>query len=560
MKRVVWSFTSLAFVLAAVVLHAQAPGSRGRLLRVVPDSAGATRAWDITVNQMARGGELRLRTERDDTLLSGRRIEQYVQYHKGVRVWGGSVTRQIDGASAVSVFGTLQDGIDVDVTPLISREAAAAALERLGGSLLLPESEPELVILPGAEDGTFRLAWVGEVLTRRDAVRAFIDARSGAVIRRYSMLQRQAANAAIGRGLGVLGDEKKMSASSLAGIFVASDPLRPPVIATNDMRGNTARALAVLGNALSLVTADLASNTSNNWTDTAVVDAHTYSAYTYDYYFTRFGRRGLDNANRPLTNLVHLVTRNDIFTAPDEVVGLLYLNAFYCGECAGGVMVYGEGLPGGVYLSATGQRWDYVAGALDVVAHELTHGVTNFTSRLEYVNESGALNEAFSDMMGTSVEFFIQPPGNGQLKADYLIGEDVVAGVIFPAPDGIRSMANPALFGQPDHYSKLVVLPADDEHDNGGVHVNSGIPNHAFYLAIEGGTNRTSGIRVQGVGAANRIQIEKIFYRAFAQLMPSNANFAMARAITLQAALDLYGAGSAPYNAVRDAWTAVGVN
>jgi thermolysin len=222
-------------------------------------------------------------------------------------------------------------------------------------------------------------------------------------------------------------------------------------------------------------------------------------------------------------------------------------------------MVYGEGLPGGVFLESTGQRWDYVAGALDVVAHELTHGVTDFSSRLEYVNESGALNEAFSDIMGTSVEFFIQPPGTGQLKADYLIGEDVVAATVFGARDGIRSMADPALYGQPDHYSRLVVLPADDEHDNGGVHANSGIPNHAFYLAIEGGTNRTSGIRVQGVGAANRVQIEKIFYRAFTQLMPSNANFSMARAITLQAAQDLFGSGSAPYNAVRDAWTAVGV-
>jgi Zn-dependent metalloprotease len=132
----------------------------------------------------------------------------------------------------------------------------------------------------------------------------------------------------------------------------------------------------------------------------------------------------------------------------------------------------------------------------------------------------------------------------------------------FGAHDGIRSMADPARDGQPDHYSKLVVLPPDndDDHDNGGVHTNSGIPNHAFYLAIEGGTNRTSGIKVQGVGASNREQIEKVFYRAFAQLMPSNANFSMARAITLQAAQDLYGAGSPPYNAVRDAWTAVGVN
>jgi thermolysin len=223
-------------------------------------------------------------------------------------------------------------------------------------------------------------------------------------------------------------------------------------------------------------------------------------------------------------------------------------------------MVYGEGLPGGVYFSSTGQRFDYFSGALDVVAHELTHGVTDYSSRLEYVNESGALNEAFSDIMGTSVEFFVQPAGNGQMQADYLIGEDIVVGVAAGAPNGVRSMANPALYGQPDHYSTRVLLPPDDDHDNGGVHVNSGIPNLAFYLAIEGGTNRTSGIRVQGVGAANREQIEKIFYRAFTQLMPSNADFSMARAITLRAAQDLYGLNSAPYNAVRDAWTAVGVN
>ena len=85
-------------------------------------------------------------------------------------------------------------------------------------------------------------------------------------------------------------------------------------------------------------------------------------------------------------------------------------------------------------------------------------------------------------MMGKSVEFFFQPAGSGALKADYLMGEDVVR------PGGLRSMANPA-FGDPDHYSKRF-LGSDD---NGGVHTNSGIPNQAFYLAIEGGTNRTSG-------------------------------------------------------------------
>ena len=101
------------------------------------------------------------------------------------------------------------------------------------------------------------------------------------------------------------------------------------------------------------------------------------------------------------------------------------MNAFYAGS---GVMVYGVGLPPGVFVgSPVGpQSWDFTSGALDIVAHELTHGVTEFTSNLIYRNESGALNEAFSDMMGTSVEFFYQPPGGGAAQGGLPIGEDVV--------------------------------------------------------------------------------------------------------------------------------------
>lgn len=532
-----------------------------RALTVAPNTPESVRDWDNTVTRMARTDELRVRQQRADTLVLGRSIERLAQYYRGVRVWGGDLSRQLDGPSAVSVFGTVYQGLDFDVTPALDRDAATTRLENVGGSLLTPATEPELVILPD-DGGAFRLTWMATVHTRTDVARFFIDANTGDVVRRYGMLQRQTPNATLVHGIGVLGDEKKVSVTPFAGTFIAADSLRPPVIETYDLRGNLDRAIGIIfENSIPLSGADLASNSSTNWIDTPVVDAHTYAAYTYDYYYKRFGRRGLDNANRRLVNIVHPVKRSDIFDAPEDVLSMLYLNAFYCSECAGGVMVFGEGFPGGVYLS-NGQRFDFLAGALDVVAHELTHGVTNYSSQLEYVNESGALNEAFSDMMGTSVEFFFQEPGNGPLKADYLIGEDVVTccATSFGAHNGIRSMADPARDGQPDHYSKLVVLPPDDEHDNGGVHSNSGIPNHAFYLAIEGGTNRTSGIKVQGVGASNREQIEKVFYRAFAYLMPSNANFAMARVITLRAAQDLYGLNSAPYNAVRDAWTAVGVN
>jgi Zn-dependent metalloprotease len=294
------------------------------------------------------------------------------------------------------------------------------------------------------------------------------------------------------------------------------------------------------------VSSDYSVGANNVWNDPEVVDAHAHSSYTYDYYYKRFGRRGLDNADKRIWNVTHLVRRSDIFAATDLNP---WLNASYFGN---GLMYYGEGC----VCTFVGQRYNYLSGALDVVAHELTHGVTQYTSSLLYLNESGALNEAFSDIMGTSVEFFFQPIGSGPGKADYLIGEDVITAGLPGTLDGIRSMENPALYGQPDHYSKRFIGTAD----NGGVHINSGIANQAFYLAIEGGTNRTSGISVVGVGASNRDQIEKVFYRAFAQLMPSTANFSMARAITLQAAQDLYGLNSAPYNSVRAAWTAVGVN
>jgi thermolysin len=524
-------------------LHGQA---RARVQTVAPKTTGAHRDWDNTVNSMLRTKELRVRLQRADTLIAGRTIERLDQYHGNVRVWGGELTRQLDGTGvAVSVFGTLYSDITIDTTPKLTQLNAKRAIELAGGVDIGPNLLPELVVLP-MDDGTMRLAWAGEMFTTGGRFQIFIDATSGAEIQRYSLFESQAPNGYVGRGTGVLGDNKKVSTLALSGTFIAFDSLRPPNISTFDLRSNLTRALQILNGVVPLVTSDYASGAGNVWSDGAVVDAHVYSSYTYDYYFKRFGRHGLDNANKPITNLTHLVRRSDIFSATDLN---WWLNAAYLGN---GVMFYGEGCD----CLVGGQRFNYFSAGLDVVGHELTHGVTAYTSNLAYLNESGALNEAFSDIMGTSIEFFFQPAGSGLMKADYLLAEDVVTTGLSGTLNGVRSMENPALYGQPDHYSKKFVGTAD----NGGVHINSGIANQAFYLAIEGGTNRTSGIRVQGVGGANREQIEKVFYRAFAQLMPSNANFSMARIITLQAAIDLYGLSSAPYNAVRDAWTAVGVN
>jgi bacillolysin len=189
------------------------------------------------------------------------------------------------------------------------------------------------------------------------------------------------------------------------------------------------------------------------------------------------------------------------------------------------------------------------------VSHELTHGVTEFSSDLIYRNESGALNEAFSDIMGVSTDFYASALGGKSASANYLIGEEVFKAAVPGSVSGLRSMSDPRAFGDPDHYS----IRFTGTEDNGGVHINSGIANHAFYLAIEGGTNRTSGLGVQGVGAANREQIERVFYRAFTQLLPANATFSIARQATLRAATDLYGGSSAAFRAVEQAWNAVGV-
>jgi len=433
--------------------------------------------------------------------------------------------------------------------PATAARSILAKIPAPDGVLL---ADIELVIVR-SDDGEYRLAYTSVGASQATVVRIFIDASSGMELSRYSEIQTQAR---VGTGTGVKGDEKKLSVVFEAGAYFTDDGLRPPALGTFDMRGNTARSLSVIDGA-TLFASDRASDTDNRWADPGVVDAHAHVGWIYDYYFKRHGRRGLDNRDRPLVGVINAVTPQAALSLPNSL-RVLIDNAFWCGACGPrgiGLMYFGSGVPPTFFDVSTGQNVTALAGSLDIVAHELTHGVTDSTSRLAYVGESGALNEAFSDMMGTSVEFFYEPTGTGRGRADYLIAEDSFRALRSGSIDGIRSMSAPGSFGQPDHYSRRYLGSEDD----GGVHINSGIPNNAFYLAIEGGTNRTSGLAVQGVGAANREQIEKVFYRAFVFLLPSNATFSTARSATIQAARDLYGAGSAPERAVTQAWTAVGV-
>jgi len=537
--------------------HGQAQtGGRSGVTQVKATAAADVRTWDAYVTQGRRSGDLQLKSSTVDPLVPGRTAERFQQRYKGVRIWGADIVRDSENGVTMSIFGALSpEDLGLDVVPTLSIDQGRAAMLATGGAGASLLSVPELVIVP-LQDGTHRLAYQALEAATESLDRVFVDAQTGAELLRYSEIQRQQA---VGSGTGVLGDKKKVSVLANGGAFLAYDTHRPPTIETFDLRGNLARLKLLLFTSTTASISDLASDTDNIWTDPAVVDSHVHVSWTYDYYYKRFGRSGLDGANGAINVAVNGVTQDGALSVGSSDFFTYSLNAFWCpapcGPTKEGVMNFGSGMPAGYYYTGNGRRYTYFGGALDIAAHELTHAVTSYTSNLIYQNESGALNEAFSDMMGKSVEFFYHAAGPGVGQADYVLGKDISRAAVAGALNGDRSMANPNLYGDPDHYSQRYL----GTQDNGGVHHNSGIANNAFYLAIEGGVNHTSGLSVTGVGSVNREQIEKVFFRAFTLLLPSSATFSTARAATIQAARDLYGVGSTAEKAVTQAWTAVGV-
>jgi Zn-dependent metalloprotease len=262
---------------------------------------------------------------------------------------------------------------------------------------------------------------------------------------------------------------------------------------------------------------------------TAGVDAHFGIASTWDYYKTTFGRNGIADDGKGARAFVH-----------DGA----YVNASWSDSCF--CMRYGDG-------DAT----TYPLVALDVAGHEMSHGVTSRTANLTYRGESGGLNEATSDIFGTNVEFFANNSGD---VPDYVIGEKIYRN-FNPATNYIRRMDNPALDGGSlNCYSKRA--------KSVDVHYSSGIANHFFYLLSEGSGAKTingvaynsptcNGSTIFGIG---RDAAQRIWYRALTVYMTSSTSYAGARVATLNAARDLYGAGSASYNTVAAAWSAVSVS
>ncbi|EPS52674.1 thermolysin metallopeptidase [Clostridium botulinum A1 str. CFSAN002368] len=256
---------------------------------------------------------------------------------------------------------------------------------------------------------------------------------------------------------------------------------------------------------------ELISNYNNNFiADNQVnsVDAYVNTNKTYDYYKNKLNRNSIDNKGMNINGFVH--------------VGRNYGNAFWYGPYDG--MFFGDG--DGVYFSS-------LAKSLDVVGHELSHGVTNKESNLKYENESGALNESFSDIMGVAVE-----------GKNFVLGEDCwVAGGV------MRDMENPSRGGQPAHMKDYKYKPMND--DNGGVHTNSGIINHAAYLVADG---------IEKTGAKNSKDIMgKIFYTANCYKWDETTNFAKCRNDVVQVTKELYGENSKYVKIVEKAFDQVGI-
>ena len=334
----------------------------------------------------------------------------------------------------------------------------------------------------------------------------FVNAVNGNIVKQYNTISGVAATAT---GTTLIGEVNTLNVDKVTTTVKRTtttqyrliDNTRPASITTYTANSGT------------ILPGSVFYGTTASITDKAAVSAHVYAGNVYDFYKSKFARNGINNANMAMKSTVHYK--------------LNYNNAFWNGS----QMVYGDG---------DGTTFTSLSGALDVVGHEMTHGVNSNSANLVYENQSGALSESISDTFGTLIEFAYQPA-----KFDWLVGEDIYTPA--KAGDGLRNMADPAAQGHPAHMSQFKVLPNTQAGDWGGVHSNCGIPNKAMYLTA---TNANIGMD----------KMAQLCYRALTVYYTSTTNFSQARAAFVQSATDLYGAGSAEVAAVNAAWDAVGVN
>ena len=491
---------------------AQAAPDRPSALEALAAHPGLARATDgqafsVTDRSVDQDGSTHVRMDRT---------------YRGLPVVGGDlVVHQAPGGSLDAVSQTLKAPLDLSAAPQVDAHAAsvkALAPSKLNRSITGQKTTGTPQLLVDATGATPRLAW--KVLsggTQSDGtpsrLATYVDATTGAVLRaeQYS---------------GTVPVQVTLSGSS----YLLKDGLRGGS-ATSDMNNKEDSLMCqIFGsgctNGTVFASPDLSfGNGTTGNRESAGVDAAYGGAETFDYFKLVHGRNGIFGNGTGAPSRVHY--------------GSGYVNAFWDGS----KMTYGDG---------DGADFGPLV-SLDVAGHEMSHGVTENTANLTYSGESGGLNESTSDIFGTMVEFYAN---NANDAGDYLIGEefDLTQHV------GFRRMDKPSSDGSSFDCYNAGVGQAD-------VHYSSGVGNHFFYLLAEGSGARTiggvahnsptcNGSTVTGIG---RDAAAKVWFRALTTYMTSSTTYSGARTASLNAAKDLYGAGSTQYNTVAAAWSAVSV-
>ncbi|MFC8512173.1 M4 family metallopeptidase [Streptomyces sp. NPDC057257] len=425
------------------------------------------------------------------------------------------------------------------VTPSVSApkaaDLAANALRavNLGETLKKLTAKPQLVV--DALHGAPKLAWKTQAAAQDSlgnpvARTVITDARTGAQIDAWDDIET-----ASGDGKSLYSGTVPLETTLSGSTYQLKDPTRGNTY-TGDAANKTDLCF-LTSICISRAPSTVFTDADNHWGTgatsdraSAAVDAQYGTDVTWDFYKNTFGRNGIAGDGKGSYNRVHY--------------GNAYNNAFWDDSCF--CMTYGDG---------DGTTFGPLV-SLDVAGHEMTHGVTSKTAALTYSGESGGLNEATSDILGTLVEWYAN---NSSDPGDYLIGEKIVKSGF--GRDALRYMDKPSKDGNSaDYWSSSV--------GNLDVHYSSGVANHFAYLLAEGSGAKTingvsynsptyNGSTVTGIG---RAKLGAIWYRALTVYMTSSTNYAGARTATLNAAKDLYGAGSTEYNAVAAAWSAVNVN
>lgn len=448
------------------------------------------------------------------------------EYFNGVKVEFATVTLSSKNG-AVQTLNSSYSPIaeDFNVTPSISNsQALNSAIAHVGASKYMWQNAAEaaladnykkptgeLVILPALENisETNRLAYKFDIYATAPLYRAdvYIDAKTGQFIMENKKIHDANVPAT---GTSLYNGNVSFTADNASGPYRLRQTADGGGIQTFDLNNSTNYNNAV----------DVTSNSTNFTSNPTGVQAHFGAEKTYKYYSQKYGRNSYNNTGGVIKSYVSYSSN--------------YVNAFWDGSR----MTYGDG---------DGTNYGPLV-SLDICGHEITHGVTEYSANLVYSYQSGALNESFSDIFGESIEKFASGTN------DWLMGDDIGAG---GSGGALRSMSNPNAFGDPDTYQGTYWYSGSG--DSGGVHTNSGVQNFWFYVLSVGksGTNdKGDSYNVTGIGMD---KAGAIAYRNLTVYLNSNSQYSDARNGAIQAAIDLYGAGSAEEIATTNAWYAVGV-